>query len=61
MFEISQKLYGGDRKYIKVSKKVSKSTDESFFPYANFNCPYLKLGLCELFPVLLFKTQISVR
>ena len=20
-------------------------------PYANFNCPYLKIGLCDLFPV----------
>ena len=24
-----------------------------FHPYANFRCPYLKTGLCNLFPVLL--------
>ena len=24
-----------------------------FSPHANFNCPYLKIGLCNLFPVLL--------
>ena len=24
-----------------------------FLPYATFNYPYLKIGLCDLFPVLL--------
>ena len=24
-----------------------------FSPYANFSCPYLKIGLCNMFPVLL--------
>ena len=54
--EISQKLHGGERKHISIDRKskISKSTDESFFhPYDNSNCPYLKIGWCDLLPVLL--------
>ena len=52
--KISQKLHGGDRKHIKVCKKNLKINRWVIFhPYANFNCPYLKTGLCDLFPILL--------
>ena len=41
-------------KIIQVFKKKSQNRQMSYFlPYANFNCPYLKIGLCNLFPVLL--------
>ena len=33
--------------------KEQKSQNHHFAPYANFNCPYLKIGLCDLFPLLL--------
>ena len=65
--KISQKLHGGDRKHNKVCKKKKlkqankqkkqnqkcKNRQMSYFhPYANFSSPYLKIGLCDLFPVL---------
>ena len=51
MFEISQKLHGGDRKHIRISEKKNLKVDRwvIFHPYANFNCPYLKTGMCDLF------------
>ena len=37
-----------------VNKQKSQNGQMSYFStYANFNCPYLKIGLCFLFPVLL--------
>ena len=59
--KISQKLHGDDRKHIKVCKEKKKKQIKNlksdrwviFHPYANFNCLYLKMGLCNLFPVLL--------
>ena len=35
------------KKYLKINRGVI------FHLYANFNCPYLKMGLYDLFPVLL--------
>ena len=48
-------VHGGNRKHVKVcKKKISKLTEELFFhPSASFNCPYFKIGLCDLFPGLL--------
>ena len=55
--KISKKLHGGYRKHVKgyvKTLKISKLTDDLYFtPVANFNFPYLKIGLCDLFPVLL--------
>ena len=43
--------------YVKNKTKQNKNLKIDrwiiFHPYANFNCPYLKLGLSDLFPVLL--------
>ena len=55
---MSQKLQGGvdNITCLQVCKKpkILKSTGEFIFhPYANVNCPYLKIVLCDLFPVLL--------
>ena len=51
--KINQKLHGGDRKHI-IRKKKSPNQQMSFFhPYAIFNCPYLKIDLCDLFLGLL--------
>ena len=38
-----------------VEKNKNRKIDEQviFHPYASFNCQYLKIGLCDLFPVLL--------
>ena len=53
--KISQKLHGGDGRHIMVCNKTKIwNRQMSYFsPYANFNCPYLKIGLCDLFPALL--------
>ena len=52
-----QKLHGSNRKYIMVHKKEKKSQNwqmsNTYHSYANFNYPYLKMGLWDLFPVLL--------
>ena len=50
--KISQNLHEGDRRHVKVcKKKISKSTDESFFTPMSTSivCKYLKKGLCDLF------------
>ena len=51
----SQKLHGIDRKLIKVCKKQkSQNLQVSHVsPLCHFDCPYLKIGLCNLFHVLL--------
>ena len=39
-------------RYVK-SKNLKINRWVIFHPYANFNCLYLKIGQCDLFPVLL--------
>ena len=55
--KISQKLHGGDRRHIKVCKKIkiTKSTDESFFTPMPTLIVHIsnRPVLCNLFPVLL--------
>ena len=66
--KISQKLNGSERKHkkkhiaiwkkkrkkYKQTLKLSKMTDEWFFTIWKLkNCPYLKIGMCDLLPVLL--------
>ena len=52
--KISHKLHGRNRRHIKVQGKKSRNRQMSYFsPNANFNCPYLKIGQCDLFTVLL--------
>ena len=36
-------------RYVKRTK--FSNLTQVIFPYANFNCPCLKIGLCDLFPV----------
>ena len=46
----------GFKTLFNVFEKTPENRQEGLFkfhPYANFNCPYLKIGLCDLFPVLL--------
>ena len=45
MQDFWQELHGG----IQTSQKCQ----DIFHSYANFNYPFLKIGLCNLFPVLL--------
>ena len=56
--KICQKLHGGEKGHESGIKKTKtnknlKLTGSTLLSYANFNCPYLKTGLCNLFPVLL--------
>ena len=57
--KISQKLHKGDKNILrnvkkkKKEKKIQNLQMTYFSPYANFSCPYLKIGLCDVFPVLL--------
>ena len=37
----------------KKQKNLKINIWDIFHPYANFSCPYLKIGLCDLLPVLL--------
>ena len=51
--KIRRKLHGGDRKHSNVCKKKKHQNLKNdrwviFHPYANFSCPYLKIGLCDL-------------
>ena len=52
--KISQKLHGGVGDILRyVQKQKSQNQQMSnFSPYANFNCPYLKVGPCNFFPGL---------
>ena len=40
-------------RYVKKNRNLKIDRWYIFHPYTNFNCPYLKIGLCDLFPVLL--------
>ena len=53
MFENQSKLHGGDKRHIKERTKTKNLKINGwviFHPYAS--CPYLKMGLCDLFPAL---------
>ena len=45
--EVIENILKYEKKNLKIDEWVI------FHPYANFNCPYLKIGLCDMFPVLL--------
>ena len=53
--KISQKLHGGDRRHIWLRKQKNLKIDRwvIFHSSANFHCQFLKIGQCDLFPVLL--------
>ena len=49
--EVTENILG----YVKKKKKKKSKNQKmsNFSPHVNFNCPYLKIGLSNLFPVLL--------
>ena len=51
---IFQNLHGGDRRLSKVCKNQKSQNPQmgNFSTHANFNCLYLEIGPCNLFPVL---------